>query len=242
MNKNILKATFPAVFLFFVTSLNAQTKAQRAQFIKDSTHIARIKLVRPQLRADNRNIFIKGQTLTINGFDAGVMLKEKLRLTLGYYWLNNKLSANKKVIDTIEYQREIKLKYVSINTEFIYKNTRFFSLGMPLEFGFGNNTLNYINESGESNGERHSGFLFISDFGLSVTFKPIRWVGLKGIVGYRKTIFNQVKDFDFDGVFTSIGLNADFNEILKDIQMYRLKKKYKKNINKVETAVDLITD
>jgi hypothetical protein len=220
----------------------AQTKAQRKQFIKDSTEIMRVKLVRPQFRIDNRNIFIKGQVLTINGVDAGVLLKEKLRLTLGYYSLNNKLSAYKKTIDDIQYDRQIKLKYGSINTEFIYKNTRFFSLGMPLELGLGSNSLHYVDSLGRQAADKQSGFLIVSDFGLSATFKPIRWLGLKGVLGYRKTVFNQVKDFDFDGLFTSIGINVDIREITKDIQMYRLKKKYRKGMNKIETAVDLITD
>jgi hypothetical protein len=222
---------------------HAQSKAaQRKQFLKDSAEIMRVKLVRPQFRIDNRNIFIKKQVLTINGVDAGVLLKEKLRLTLGYYWLNNQLSAYTQTIDNVQYQREIRLKYGSLNTEFIYKNTRFFSLGTPMELGIGGNSLHYVDSTGMQAVDKQSGFLLITDFGLSVTFKPIRWLGLKGVVGYRKTVFNQVKDFDFDGLFTSIGINLDIREITKDIQMYKLKKKYKKNLNKVETAVDLITD
>jgi hypothetical protein len=222
--------------------LCSQTKAQRKAFIKDSTYIVRVKLVRPQFRVDNRNIFIKNQVLTINGLDAGVLLKDKLRLTLGYYWLNKKLSEYNKTIGDIRYEREINLKYVSLNSEFIYKNTRFFSLGMPLEIGLGGNTLRYVDSTGMQGPGGKSGFLVITDFGLSVTFKPIRWIGLKGVVGYRKTVFNQVKDFDFDGLFTSIGLNLDIREVVKDVQMFRLKKKYRKNSNSVETAVDLITD
>lgn len=230
-----------ALFFGFIKAYS-QTKAEKKAFIKDSTYIMRVKMVRPQFRIDNRNIFVKGEVITINGFDAGVLLKDKLRLTLGYYTLNNKLSAYKKTIDNVEYEREIKLNYGSLNSEFIYKNTRFFSLGMPLEIGFGKNTLYYINPAGERVGESKSGALMITDFGLSVTFKPIRWIGLKGIIGYRKTVFNQVKDFDFDGICTSIGLNIDIREIVKDVQMFRLKKKYRKKFNSIETAVDLITD
>lgn len=199
------------------------------------------RLVRPQFRLDNRNFFFKGQTLNVSGLDAGVLLKNKLRLTLGYYFLSNNLTSYTKTINEEKYVRRLKLEYGSFNTEIIYKNTRYFSLGMPLEFGFGNNVLEYNHSETGVRESRQSGFVCMADFGLSGTFKPIRWIGLKAILGYRKTLFNQVKDFRFDGLFTSIGLNLDIREVIKDVQMFRLKRKYNRG-NSIENAVDLITD
>lgn len=235
-----------AFFLFLSSCIScfpllSQTKRDRAQFVKDSVHIMRVKLVRPQFRLDNRNLLFKGQALNVSGVDAGVLLKNKLRITLGYYSLSNALNYYEKVINDETYQRQLKLQYGSLNTEIIYRNMRYLSLGMPLEFGLGTNSLTYQNRDNGSIYSRESGFVFLSDFGLSATFKPIRWIGLKGIVGYRKTLFNQVKDFRFDGLFTSIGLNVDLREIIKDVQMFNLKRRYKKG-NSVENAVDLITD
>ncbi|PBQ32861.1 hypothetical protein CNR22_14125 [Sphingobacteriaceae bacterium] len=230
--------------LMFYSGADAQvklSKKDKAKFVEDSMRIMRPRLVRPQFRLDNRNLFYQGQVLNVSGVDAGVLLKNKLRLCIGYYSLSNNLNSYEKTIDNVKYERSIKLQYGSINTEVIYKNTRYLSLGMPLEFAFGNNTLEYKNsETGELSTKK-AGFVVSSDFGLSATFKPIRWIGLKGIVGYRKTLFNAVKDFRFDGLFTSIGLNVDVREIIKDIQMFSLKRKYKRG-NTVENAVDLITD
>lgn len=237
-----MKETVIAIFfVFFITSFFAQSKIDKAQFQKDSAAIMKTKLVRFQFRLDNRNFFFKGQTLNISGFDAGVLLKDKLRLTLGYYFLSNNLTAYEKTIDGVKYDRRLKLEYGSVNTEIIYKNLRYFSLGMPLEFCFGNNVLQYTNSESGIRESMKSGFICMADFGVSGTFKPIRWIGLKAILGYRKTLYNTVKDFRLDGLFTSIGLNIDVREIVKDFQMFRLKKKYKKG-NAIENAVDLITD
>lgn len=215
----------------------------RENFIKDSTYIMRLKIVRPQLRADNRNIFFKKQTLALSGFDAGVLLKEKLRVTLGYYRLNENLSTyNDQESQNGQFDRQLKMNYGALNTEFIYMNTRFFSLGMPLEFGFGQNVIRYKTTEESMDFEQRKGFVLSTDFGLSGTFKPIRWVGIRGVVGYHKNVINQIPGFRFDGVFTSVGLNVDIREITKDVQMYRLKKKYKRLGNPVGTAVDLITD
>jgi hypothetical protein len=220
---------------------SAQKKLSKKQFIKDSIEIMTPVIIRPQLRVDNRVAYHKGQRLTLNGIDGGVLLKEKLRLALGYYALNDNLSAYDTQIDGIETERQIHLQYGSINTEYIYLNKRFFSLGLPLDFGFGKNALSYRNTTtGEITG-KESGLVFLTDFGFSAIFKPIRWIGVKGVLGYRKFITSPIKEFNFDGPFNSIGLSVDIREIIKDVRMYKLKKKHKRG-NPLGNAVDLITD
>lgn len=233
---------FLLLFIVSATEYRAQNKMTRKTFLADSLKIIKTKLVRPQFRFDNRLVFVKGQPLNITGFDAGVLLKNKLRLALGYYSVSDKLSSFNKTIGQDKYQGRYDLKYVALNVEFIYLNKRFFSLGMPLEFGFGNNSLYYRSELANLESEKESGVVALSYFGLSGTFKPIRWIGLKGAVGFRKTFYDQVKSLSFDGLYTSVGLSVDVWEVIKDIRLFKLKKRYRKNSNSLETAVDLITD
>lgn len=198
-------------------------------------------LIRPQVRLDNRVTFHKGQRLSINGFDAGILLKEKLRLAIGYYQLNDNLSSYNENLKGEEFETIMSLKYGAINTEFIYLNKRFISLGLPLDFGFGQNSITYKDiQTGDITGNV-TGFVVLTDFGFSAIFKPTRWVGVRGVVGYRKFLFSPVKSINFDGFFNSLGLRIDIREIIKDVQMYRLKKKYKRG-NSLSNAVDLITD
>jgi hypothetical protein len=219
----------------------SQKKMNKKQFIKDSIAIVQRGIVRPQLRLDNRVTLHKKQSLTMNGIDAGVLLKEKLRLTVGFYHLSDHLNAYSTIVDGAEVRRIIKLNYGSFNTEYFYLNTRFISLGLPLDFGFGTTELSYRNTSNNEVFGRESGLVLLTDFGLSAIFKPIRWIGVKGVAGYRKLLINPIKGFNFDGFFMSIGLNLDLREIIKDVSLYRLKKKYKRG-NSLENAVDLITD
>ncbi len=232
-----------ACFFLVMSAVKAypQKKLSKKQFIKDSLEIVKPLIVRPQVRVDNRVAYHRGQRLTLNGFDAGVLLKEKLRLAVGYYALSDNLSAYQTQSMGVETERHIRLNYGSINTEYIYMNKRFFSLGLPLDFGFGKNTLSYLYKDSGEISEKESGFVFLTDFGLSGIFKPTRWIGVRGVLGYRKFIFSPIKDFNFDGPFYSIGLNVDIREIIKDVRMYKLKKKYKRG-NSLGNAVDLITD
>lgn len=234
-----MKIHYTIVCLLFCCSLFCQTNEE--QFIQDSLEIVKIKLVRPQLKFDNRINFYGDQGLPITGFDAGVLLSNKLRVTLGYYNMNNSLKNQAYSRNDTSFGTLIHLEYGSLNTELIYKDTRFFSLGMPLEIGAGVNTFRDKNISSDKVITTRSGAILFVNFGLSGTFKPMRFLGLKGIVGYRKIAFNQVKDFSFDGLFTSIGLNVDVHAITTDIRMFRLKKRYHRG-NNVSNAVDVLTN
>ncbi|MCE3259933.1 MAG: hypothetical protein K0S12_1574, partial [Bacteroidetes bacterium] len=218
--------------LLSIVALNLCSQNERyEQFVKDSLEIIKVKLVRPQFKFDNRVTFVAGQALAINGIDAGVLLKDKLRFTLGYYAMKGSLKEFKYTLEGEDYGRLIELKYGSINTEFIYMDTRFFALGLPLEIAAGSNTFEDKNISTDQVLSRESGPLAFVNFGASGTFKPMRFLGLKAMVGYRKQVFNLVEDFNFDGFFTAIGLNVDVREIISDIKMYRLKKKYRRGNN-----------
>jgi hypothetical protein len=237
-----MKHLLPFLILFIVLPGYAQKKMTRKRFIEDSIKIVKPKLVRPQFRLDNRMTFLNDQKLSVTGIDAGVLLKEKLRVTLGYYRVSDKLTSLSKTIDNVDYVGQYDLNYGSLNLEFNYKNTRFFSFGAPLELGIGGNELKYIIKDTNVETEKQSGLIAMAYFGASGTFKPIRWVGLKMALGYRKTLFNQVKNLPFEGFYTSVGLSLDVREVIKDVRMYKLKKRYRKDANAVETAVDLITD
>jgi len=231
------------LFLLIAASAHAfaQDTLSEAQFRKDSLEIVKVKLARPQFKFDNRITFAEEQAMAITGFDLGVLLKDKLRVTLGYYGMKERLKAYDIIKGEETFGRLVELKYGSLNTELIYKDTRFLSLGMPLEVGAGVNTFQNVNiTTGETLSTRSGGLAFVN-FGMSATFKPLRFLGLKGIIGYRKVAYNQVKDFNFDGFFTSIGLNIDVHAVVTDIRMYKLMKRYKRG-NNISNAVEIITD
>ncbi len=199
-------------------------------------------LWRPQIRIDNKLTFYKGDSYNIQGFDAGILLKEKIRLTVGYYALSDELSDYSRSQDNSYFNRHLNIKYASTNIEFVYFNSRFFTFGIPFEFGFGQNKLTYTESQNDLNYITSKGFVSILDVGASAIFKPIRWVGLRSVVGYRKTLINQVRGSKLNGVFLSFGIAVNLHEIRRDVRMFRLKKKYKRLGNPLDAAVDLITD
>jgi hypothetical protein len=234
-----MRAVLFVLFIFSGTILFSQTQTPDP-FIVDSLAIMKVKEVRPQFKFDNRVTWSERQALQINGFDFGVLLSEKLRFTLGYYHMDDRLARYDVMKDGQDYGKLIEMKYGSLNTEIIYKDMRYVSFGMPLELGAGVNIFRDKNfTTGELLAKKTGGLVFVN-FGMSATFKPMRFLGLKAIVGYRKTAYDQVKDFDFDGFFTSVGFNIDIHALTTDVKMYRLMKKYHRG-NRLAIAVKIIT-
>ena len=62
------------------------------------------------------------------------------------------------------------------------------------------------------------------------------------MAGYRKSIYPEEKKFEFNGVYTSLGLFVDLADFLSNIKMYKLLKRYNKVKNRLSTKVDLFTD
>ncbi|MEO8759727.1 MAG: hypothetical protein ABI388_01835 [Bacteroidia bacterium] len=213
----------------------------RGEFIADSLKIIKPKFVRPQFKIDNRITLFNHQQLSVTGVDAGILIKERLRITLGFYTTSNRLTTIKKTVNNVDYLGHYTINYGAINAEFQYINKPHYSFGFPIELGLGGNKLNYQSTLDNTQTPKEKSFISVLYFGLSATYKPVRWLGIKGAGGYKKTLLNKIKDTPFDGFYYSIGLIADFREVAIDYRLYKLKKKYRKKANSVETAVDLIT-
>jgi len=236
--------------ILFIFLLNMRLLAQKEkipfseeEFIADSTKIYIPKSWRPQFKFDTRTTLFSKQRVNLYGYDLGILVKNKLRMTLGYLTIDENLPNDQIVID-VRTKQNLRMHMGSANLELNYLRKRFFSLGFPLEVGFGSYRLsNFSADSTLYEVKRISGYVIFSNFGLSGTFTPIRWLGLKGMVGYRKAVIASQKEFNFNGVFSAIALSIDIQEIVRDIKMYKLKKRYYgKSFRKFEGFTDIIAD
>jgi hypothetical protein len=241
--KNIVCFILFFLLSFDCTFAQKSTHLSAEQFSLDSIKIYTPKPVRPQFKFDTRTTVYENQKINSYGYDAGIMIKDKLRMTLGYYRMDDNLPKEQLLSDVRTKQR-LRVYMGTANLELNYFRKRFFSLGFPLEVGLGQYLLkNFAADSLTHELSRLQGYVVFANFGLSGTFTPIRWLGLKGMAGYRKAAVATHKDFDFNGVFTSIALSVDIQEIVKDIKMYKLKKRYYgRNFRKFEGFTDIIAD
>jgi hypothetical protein len=234
-----VKLFFLLIFLSAGEHLLAQQQMTYRQFRRDSSRIMKPLVVRPLFRFDNRFSLKDKQILNIRGYSFGVIIKEKIYTGLGYYRLYEKLNTYTGP-EGLDITRTYEVQYGSLNTEFLYRTPRYYSLGIPVNIGFGENVMIHKDQNGNIT-QRTSSVLAITEIGFVAAFKPIRWIGLKALFGYRTTTFNKIKEYNFDGLFATVGVIADLFEIQRDVRMYFLYRKYKRSICR-QKAFEIITD
>lgn len=206
-------------------------KARKDKYIADSIKICKPEIFRPQLGFDNRKSFIRNSPIDIDGYFAGILYKRHYRFTLGYYQVENQIKANKRILNQqVVNIRDLELHYVTFNFEWLIFNKRYFKLGLPTDLGFGFSNVSIYDENKTKLIYHSSGNFAPMSLGIDLTIKPIRWIGISGLIGYRKILRNTEKNIDFDGLFYSYGLTLDIKGIIKDFRLHRLKKQYKKSL------------
>lgn len=237
IQKNNINFCFLIIILSFCfTKQYAQENTlklkARQQFISDSIRICEPKNFRLQLGLDNRNSITRNSPVDIKGIYAGILFKEHYKFSLGYYQVDANSHTMKIVIDKqIKTLRELDLYYTTFNFEYFILNKRYIKLGIPIDLGYGFSKLTIYDETKTNLLYSSSGNFIPFSCGVDLILKPVRWVGIKGEIGYRKSLHQTEKRIDFVGYYYSYGIAVDLREIRKTVRLYYAKKRFKKTIN-----------
>jgi hypothetical protein len=231
-------------FIFlFVSFFNfySQTPSDslKQKFQKDSAHIYRFKKLRPWIALDQRNSWIRNNKgtnkipVTINGVQLGVIIKEKHTVGLGFYTMNNSSQKPVKLNDQsnkITYQ-ELILKYTTLCYQYVIVDTRFFELDVPMEVGLGNYVYNLKDENQTALLWHEAGPVKLTGGGVQIVLKPLKWIGVSGMGGFRIVTFNKKTNLNFNGLYYSYGVWVDLRQIYRDIKFYGfVRPKYRKKV------------
>ena len=229
-------------FLLCITnSLFSQDKkvledSLRATLTKDSAHIYRFRKVLPMAAIDQRNSYIDKTPVNINGFQLGVTLFEKHNLGLGIYSIIGTTHHTKSIGDKNQtVNRNLNLSYMTIFYYYPIVDRKYWEFGFPVEAGVGSYNVSLTDSTGKyvnNSGKPKSAAMFVFGTGLSLTVKPIRWLGLNGMAGFRKTSDNS-PNLNFSGFFYCYGVVIYVHQITMDYKFYKKKKVYKKAIHQL---------
>lgn len=203
------------------------------QLHKDSLHIFRFQKFRPYANIDTRNSFIRNMPINVFGVQLGTQINDKHVVGLGLYKTSTQVrdftitTKNDKKINT---QRDLSLSYLTAFYQYVLLDKRYFEVDIPVELGYGEYQLQLYNQqTGERFSQRKAGML-LCGAGPMVTLKPLRWVGISGMAGYRLT-YEKNQNINLNGLYFSYGLWLDIRQIIRDTRYYLVKKpKYKKQI------------
>jgi hypothetical protein len=179
---------------------------------------------------DNRQSFVQASAVRIIGLNAGILLpNRRWRVGLGGYTLSRSYGdlyvyqikngkRTKKVVDTLTPQLD--LTYFTPNVSYVFYQRRWLEVSLPVEFGLGRSHYTETNQKNNVKTDSR-GLFFPVEAGVSVLLKPLRWVGVSGSLGYRKSVFEIDYKKDFDGLYFSYRLNVFVGAIWRDWRAYR---------------------
>jgi hypothetical protein len=228
--------TIHFVGIVLAQSNQQQMNALYVQFSKDSTKIYKTKKILPLLAIDQRTSFINHTKVSINGFQLGVALNEKHNFGLGFYKITDNTRHSKIVSDqTIKYNLTVNLSYATLFYYYPFFDKRFLEVGVSGEIGAGYYNVDVTNAT---TGKSIKGYpkpnlgMGVGGAGLSITFKPLVWIGFNVMGGYRY-ILDPKSNLNLNGVYFSWGVIMNTRRILQDFKYLRKKFILHKEIKKL---------
>jgi hypothetical protein len=219
-----------------------RTDSLKAKFQKDSAHTYRFKKVRPTIGIDQRNSWIKNERsdkripVSINGFQAGIILYEKHTIGIGLYNISEGSKKAVKLTDNnnvIRYE-ELYIRYATLYYEYVIFDTRFFEMHMPIELGLGKYVYNLKDESRSQLLWQEQGPARISGGGIEIILKPLKWVGVSGLAGYRFAALNKKTNLNLNGFYYAYGVWIDLRQVYRDIKFFGFQRpKYRKKVKAI---------
>jgi hypothetical protein len=224
----------PCVYLLFNQTLalaqsTTVVDSLEKQLTKDSAYIFRPKPAKPYLRVENKSSFISKEPVNLAGFLAGATFYEKHVFCAGYYILNRRTQKAIELIDEnkVTTREYLKLNYFVFSYQYVLINKKYLQINTPFELGYGlykTRTTdikdNFITES--------KGEIVPLSAGLQFIFKPIKWLGISCIGGYRLVLQERNTTLNFTGLFYSFGLWVDARYLYRNTLYFNKKRKYRK--------------
>ena len=182
---------------------------------------------------DSRNTFINHKRINIWGLRAGVSFgKRQHRLTLGYYWLGYNASNNlirwKKVLSpTIDLDkiRQTDVQFLSLAYWYPILKTPKWILSAPVEIGIGKKSSHYKDFFEDLIMRRRERYFQPFQLGLYAEHRLTPWAGLNLQAGYRNAMSKGNIQHKFGGVYYSYGMTLYPETIMKDLKMWRAKRR-----------------
>lgn len=131
-------------------------------------------------RLESRYSFLNNNATKVSGVRLGLSFRRKLRVGIGYSWLDANVSDKKIITDDygkhITTDEFLKFGYVCYYADFVFHKTKRWQLSVPIQVGTGLYWTQY--HDGEKIIKTKQRFLLFYEPGITVQFKITKWCGL----------------------------------------------------------------
>lgn len=232
MNRTLLVALLAGI------SICHKTLAQDSTIVKQHKKTS----LKPTGDFDQRFSFLENQPVNIWGYRIGVMVNDKFKTGIGGYFLQQNLEGERKLRrGTLYYEQNRKLYFGTVFYEPFLIRKKLYETSVVLEAGYGKVHLDSLKKFGNNELTKSETQTFIpTGLGLSVNLKIpeikhlhfLTYIGINGMIGYRKTVFESDLKYNYDGWYWSIGSAVFIDKIFADLK----EKKKRKALEKQQKA------
>lgn len=131
-------------------------------------------------RLESRYSFLNHNATKVTGVRLGLSFKRKLRVGIGYSWLDADVSDKKLITDILGNERYannyFKFGYVCYYADFVFHKAKRWQLSVPIQVGTGMYWTKY--HDGEKFVNSKKRLLLFYEPGITVQFKITKWCGL----------------------------------------------------------------
>jgi hypothetical protein len=214
--------------ILYCVNAGAQ-KPDTAMTIKSDSLPKKKRLsLKPAGDFDQRFSFIDNKGVSIWGYRLGVSVNDKYKVGIGGYFLKQELAGVKLDADGIPINQLTKnVYYGTIYYEpYLFRRKRW-EMSMVFELGYGIALLDSVNKiRGRFLTKTEEQVFVPAGMGYSVNFiiPDIRglhfltYLGLNGMIGLRKAVFESDLKYNFDGWYWSIGSAVFIDKIFTDLR------------------------
>lgn len=230
------KSIFLFIFILSTPLLFSQISVNKQQQIdsldlqlkNDSAYIYRFRKIRLFMNYQERNTIFTARPFNFFGPQVGIYFLEKQIIGICAYFSSPRTKATHVYSENgTDLLANNNIHYYTLLYQRIIYRERFFSLSIPVEFGYGNFNTKYTNTSTNLSYEKNRE-LFLFNIDLKGTIKPFKWLGFSGSFGYRNT-----NEEILDGVYYALGVWFGLKAMSNDINFMLKKRKRRKAVKKI---------
>lgn len=190
--------------------------------------------IKPATDFDQRFYYTNGERQNVWGYRLGVLVNEKYKLGLGGYYMNRQTDRvpepsqlGRSIATAITYHKELYLGTVYYEPFLLRK--RLWETSLVFETGYGR-TVNYTEDKNDAQPlNKNNAALVPVGAGLSFNFKPpvlfnlrcFRWIGINAMAGYRASVYQQDKQYNYNGAYWSISGAIFLDKMLEDYRGWK---------------------
>ncbi len=231
---NILRVAvaFLWVFVMSVCAIDAYGQSKQLdsaglqqKLQRDSAYIFRFRKVQVLLSLDRRSTFLEtaahdNTPVHMNGLKMGLTLMERHRTGIGFYQIDRSGKQVTKV-NGVKVPLDFNFSYIALFYEYYLIHTRLWDIGVPFEIGAGRYYATDVVEE-------KKGVLFPMGTALDVRFRPLRWMTLNVMGGYR-LVANNNSPVNLNNWFYAYGVSLHTRNLYNDTRWLIKKSRYRKN-------------